>query len=206
MESHKGKSLNKWYHGIPRDYFCVSCIIMFTTSLVLVALFVLTTRGYAEGDPYCQFIRTCSGAFPLLDALIHFPYLPIVSIVIPLVGAPLIAYSGKKSERLRDFLVVSTTFLTFIIILAMYPQVLDGGIWNEIPGVFGYGLHFNVDMLSYTMVSTAGILWLMVSIYAHEYMMVEQHRERFYFFKAITFSGVLGTVMAGDILTMFLFF
>jgi hydrogenase-4 component B len=88
----------------------------------------------------------------------------------------------------------------------MYPQVAAGGIINSIPQVFGYGLHFKVDMLSYTMVSTAGILWLLVSIYAHEYMEMEHHRDRFYLFMSITFGGVLGTVMASDILTMFLFF
>lgn len=201
-----GKPLNKWYHNISRDYFCVSCIVMFAVSLVLVTLFVITTSTYTEGDMYCRFLGTCDGDFTILDAAIQFPYLPLLAILLPFLGGPMEAYIGKRSEKLRDFTVVFTSFATFLVVLAMYPQVLDGGIQNSIPGVFGYGLHFNVDMLSYIMVSTAGILWLMVSIYAHEYMMSEHHRERFYLFKAITFSGVLGTVMAGDILTMFLFF
>lgn len=202
----QGKPLNKWYQNITKDYFCVSCIIMFGISLILVALFVIATYGYREGELYCRYLGLCSGNFTIIDKAIHFPYLPLLAMLIPFLGGPLEAYVGKRSDRLRDLIVVFSTFATFLVIMAMYPQVIDGGIQNEIPGVFGYGLHFNVDMLSYIMVSTAGILWLMVSIYSHEYMMTEYHRERFYLFKAITFSGVLGTVMAGDILTMFLFF
>lgn len=202
----KGKPLNKWYHNISRDYFCVSCIVMFVISLVLITLFVVMTTGYKEGDPFCRFIGACNRSLPLLEAAIHFPYLPLLALFLPFLGGPIEAYIGKRSDNLRDVTVVFTSFATFLVILLMYPQVVDGGIQNVIPGVFGYGLHFNVDMLSYIMLSTAGILWLMVSIYAHEYMLTENHRERFYLFKAITFSGVMGTVMAGDILTMFLFF
>ncbi|SMP45145.1 complex I subunit 5 family protein [Anoxynatronum buryatiense] len=204
-QSHVGKPLNKWYHRI-MNYFCISCIIMFAITLLLVAAFIVMVLGRtAEGiNPNLPGFLT--GMVKLLEPLAAYPYLPLLTIFVPLLGGPVEAFIGKRSENFRDFTVVFSTFGTFVLILAMYPQVAEGGIINTIPGVFGYGLHFRVDMLSYIMVSTAGILWLMVSIYAHEYMGMEQHRDRFYLFMSITFGGVLGTVMAADILTMFLFF
>ena len=43
-------------------------------------------------------------------------------------------------------------------------------------------------------------------IYAHEYMKREKHETRFFFFLALTYSSVLGTIVSGDLLAMFLFF
>lgn len=200
-----GKPLNKWYQR-PLSYFCVSCIIMFVITLILIGAFVAVVLGRTAGGIETRAPGLFVGIFDFLQPITNYAYLPLLAIFVPLLGGPVEAFIGKRSESLRDFTVVFSTFGTFIIILAMYPQVVDGGIINSIPGVFGYGLHFKVDMLSYIMVSTAGILWLMVSIYAHEYMGMEQHRDRFYLFMSITFGGVLGTVMASDILTMFLFF
>ena len=201
----QGQPLNKWYHRV-LNYFCISCIIMFIITLLLVGAFVAVVLGRTAGGVYDNAAGSLSVLYNFLDPLTNYAYLPLLAVFVPLLGGPLEAFIGKRNEVLRDFTVVFTTFGTFIIILAMYPQVADGGIINSIPGVFGYGLHFKVDMLSYIMVSTAGILWLMVSIYAHEYMGMEHHRDRFYLFMSITFGGVLGTVMASDILTMFLFF
>jgi len=61
-------------------------------------------------------------------------------------------------------------------------------------------------MLSFIMAVTSGILWFLVTIYAHDYMGIENHRNRFYLWMSVTFAGILGTVMAGDLFTMFLFF
>ena len=204
-QHHVGQPLNKWYHRI-MNYFCISCIIMFTITLLLVAAFIVMVLGQTAEGVHPNLPTFLVGIVNLLEPLAAYPYLPLLTIFLPLLGGPVEAFIGKRSESLRDFTVVLSTFGTFVFILAMYPQVAAGGIINTIPGVFGYGLHFKVDMLSYIMVSTAGILWLMVSIYAHEYMDAEQHRDRFYLFMSITFGGVLGTVMASDILTMFLFF
>lgn len=203
--SHQGKHLNKWYHRV-LNYFCISCIIMFLITLALVGAFVAVVLGRTAGGVNENIGGSLAFLYTFLEPLTNYKYLPLMAVFAPLIGGPLEAFIGKRNESLRDFTVVFSTFGTFILILAMYPQVSEGGIINVIPGVFGYGLHFKVDMLSYIMVSTAGILWLMVSIYAHEYMDMEQHRDRFYMFMSVTFSGVLGTVMAADILTMFLFF
>jgi len=90
--------------------------------------------------------------------------------------------------------------------MALYPQAMAGGQTYHISQMLGFGLYFKVDMLSLTMAFTTSILWLLVMIYSHDYMMFENHRNRFYFFMSITYGAILGTIMAGDIFTMFLFF
>jgi formate hydrogenlyase subunit 3/multisubunit Na+/H+ antiporter MnhD subunit len=142
----------------------------------------------------------------LISYLADFRQLPLIVIFLPLLGGPIEALLGKFSENLRDTIVVNSTFITFLLILLMYSHVVQGDMEYIIPGVMGYGLSFKVDMLSYIMAVTSGVLWFFVTIYSHDYMGIEYHRNRFYLWMSITFGGILGTVMAGDLLTMFLFF
>lgn len=132
--------------------------------------------------------------------------LPLIIILIPLIGGPLEMYFFRRKENVRDVAIVYATALTFFLILALFPQVLQGTMRYEIPKLLGLGVSFKVDMMGFIMVVTSSILWVLVSIYAHDYMTIEKHRNRFFLQMSITYSGVLGTIMAGDLLTMFLFF
>ena len=189
------------------DSFCVNCILVFVLTIFLVGIFIIITMGAGTGTQG-EFIfdTKFSIAETFVNLINNIPYLPFIAILIPLVGGPIEAYFGRKSETLRDSTVVNSTFVTFLMILAMYPQVVEGSIDYFIPGVFGVGLHFTVDMLGFIMAMTAGVLWLMVTIYTRDYMRIERHRNRFSLWMAVTFGGILGTIFAGDILTMFLFF
>ncbi len=189
------------------DSFCVNCILVFVLTIFLVGIFIMITSGGAIGpEGNLIFDAKFSVAETFVNLINNIPYLPFIAILIPLIGGPLEAYIGRKSETLRDSTVVNSTFITFLMILAMYPQVAEGSIDYYIPGVFGVGLHFTVDMLGFIMAMTAGVLWLMVTIYTRDYMKIERHRNRFSLWMAVTFGGILGTIFAGDILTMFLFF
>jgi len=187
------------------DFFSINCILVFLGAIALISIFIVETLPMTNST---YLIEVTAPLHNMASNFLRFKYryLPIFVIILPIVIGPIEAILGRKSESLRDSTVVDTTFLTFIAILFMYPEVARGGLDFVIPGVFGHGLTFRVDMLSFMMAVTSGILWLVVSIYAHDYMGIEQHRNRFYLWMSVTFGGVLGTVMAGDILTMFLFF
>ncbi len=187
------------------DSFCVNCILVFVLTVFLVGIFIFLTMGadFGQGMMFRPKFSITEGFVEFIN---NIPYLPFIAILIPLIGGPVEAFIGKKSETLRDSTVVNSTFVTFLVILAMYPQVAGGSIDYYIPGVFGVGLHFTVDMLGFIMAMTAGVLWLMVTIYTRDYMKIERHRNRFSLWMAVTFGGILGTIFAGDILTMFLFF
>ncbi|MFP4457728.1 MAG: complex I subunit 5 family protein [Clostridia bacterium] len=202
-------SLKKLYDKIVinyfPDFFCVNCVIVFMIYLIMIGFIVLATvMGFGSGPLSLTNPESLLGRFGRF--VTSFKAIPLVIVLLPLLGGPLEALIGKKSEIMRDTIAVNSTFLTFILIILMYPQVMEGTMSFSVPGILGFGLHFRVDLLSYVMALTSGILWLFVSIYAHDYMNTEEHRDRFYLWMAITYGGVLGTVMAADLFTMFLFF
>ena len=136
----------------------------------------------------------------------HLNIFPLVMIGIPLVGALLQVTYKNKSSLKRDWTVIFMTFLTIPLTMIMYPAAKEGGIYLEFPGFMGLGISFDVDMLGFTMLMITSIIWFIVMVYAHEYMKREDNSNRFFLFMAITYSAVLGTIMAADLLTMFLFF
>ncbi|SCY49583.1 complex I subunit 5 family protein [Alkaliphilus peptidifermentans] len=188
---------NKW------NSFSVDCIVVFIASLVIIMGFIaLTITGLGDTIFSIKF----EALRKIITSIANYKPLPLLVIMTPFLGSLVELYWGRKSDDLRDVTVVNTTFLSLLMILAMYPQALDGGHVYRISRILGFGLSFKVDMLSITMAFTTSVLWLLVMIYSHDYMLFENHRNRFYFFMSVTYGAILGTVMAGDIFTMFLFF
>lgn len=182
--------------------FYINSIVVFVLSFIALAAFV----GFLSYN-WARFFVLDSGigAF-IVDFLYSYDKFPLLIILIPAIGCVIQSYKGSRHENFRDSIVVNTTFLTLILILAMYPQLSQGKIIFRLSEAMGFGLMFKVDMISMIMLITTSILWLAASIYAHDYMAHENHRNRFYFFLSITYVAILGTVMAGDIFTLFLFF
>lgn len=144
---------------------------------------------------------------PLFQLPLRFSHYPLTLLGLTLIAGPVAARVGKKvSEHARDVLLLSVYLISLLMITAMFPLVGTTDTVAAIHGVLGYGLHFRVDMLSWIMLIVSSVLWLVVGIYARDYMPIEHHRDRFYVFLMLTYAGVLGTVMAADILTLFLFF
>lgn len=168
--------------------------------VALVVLSGLATLGIYLTIPLIPPSRVAQ----MLSGVSHYP---LALLLLTLVAGPMVAKVGKRvSEHARDILLLLIYVTTLLMIVAMFPQVRSGYPETTIPGVLGYGLHFRVDMLSWIMLIVSSVLWLIVGLYARDYMPIEHHRDRFYIFFMLTYAGVLGTVMASDILTLFLFF
>ncbi len=88
--------------------------------------------------------------------------------------------SGKWNEDLRDGGAAALSAVTFLMCLALYPQVLSGGFTLVLPQVLGYGLLFTIDLFSLTMLLITSSVWTMVMIYAPEYMAYELNRWAFW--------------------------
>ncbi|HSP46625.1 MAG TPA: proton-conducting transporter membrane subunit, partial [Clostridiaceae bacterium] len=203
------KDNNDWGCGkgwFGMDTFCINCIMGYVLAVALFVVFlfyVAVASKEGAGGIIGPVVGLGKG---ISDFLFSFKSLPVWIIMIPLIGGPIEALIGRRSENARDMAVVNTTFITFFLILALYPQVVQGTMRFAIPRMLGLGLSFKVDMLGFIMVLTSSVLWVLVSIYAHDYMRPEKHKNRFYLWMSVTYGGVLGTLMAGDLLTMFLFF
>lgn len=133
-------------------------------------------------------------------------YIPLLIVFIPMFGAVIEAVVAKTSIDHRDKSVIYMGLLTLIIVVLIYPLALEDLIRLEIPNILLLGMSFRIDMLSYSVLLLSSFIWFFVMIYAHEYMKKEEKSTRFFFFLSLTYGSVLGAIMSGDLLTMFLFF
>ena len=131
---------------------------------------------------------------------------PLGLMALPTMGALGQVSFLKRSLSMSDYFVMVATLLTVLWVFLIYPVVITEGIHLALPHVLGLGLSFHIDGLSYALLLVSSVLWFCVMVYAHEYMKVEHHPRRFFFFMGLTYASVLGTLMAGDLWTMFLFF
>ncbi len=184
------------------DSYILNSVAIFVAALLTMVAFIILTVT----DAGSKLAENYTVINSLAEFLLTFKGFPLLALFIPLIGGPLEVYLGRKSDNLRDTTVVDTSFVTLLVVLAMYPQAMAGTLRFYVPRILGFGLYFRVDMLSFTVMTITSILWLLVMIYSHDYMQFENHRNRFYLFMSITHGAILGTVMAGDIFTMFLFF
>lgn len=178
-------------------------IIMVAISFVFLVLFVSLTISSESMHViyhYLPFLQRWVQYLTQLEAL------PLIIIALPTVGAVLQTLSSNVSEKLRDGTIVLTSLLVMFLVLALYPNALVERSHFEFEQLLGLGMSFHIDMLTMVMLVLTSVIWFFVMIYSHEYVMFEKHRNRFYIFMAITYSAILGTIMAGDLLTMFLFF
>lgn len=188
------------------DSLNVSYLVIYVLLVVLFTAFLVYAAQVDKSNLSGITLFAVNLAEQISTALNNIKSLPLIIILIPLIGGPIEMYFFRRRENVRDVAIVFATALTFFLILALFPQVLQGTMRYEIPKLLGLGVSFKVDMMGFIMVVTSSILWVLVSIYAHDYMTIEKHRNRFFLQMSITYSGVLGTIMAGDLLTMFLFF
>jgi hydrogenase-4 component B len=170
---------------------------------IALVVFIALTVNYTSLAATLEQIPIISSVFRFLNNL---QLVPFWIIFLPAIAGFLELGLGKLSFNLRDILVINTTFFIFLLVTAMYPAAVSGGLSVSFPNILGLGLSFRIDMLSFTMLLLTSIIWFLVMIYSHEYMTHEKHTNRFFLFMSLTYSSILGTIMAGDLLTLFLFF
>ena len=155
-------------------------------------------------------LNVVSGNFPGLGFWLNArfgsnPYLPIIITLLPLTGL-ISSAVGIRNEKSRDYLNLFTNLIVYLLLLSILPTVIHQPISIRVADLLGYGLFFKVDLFGIIVAVLAALIWLLVSIYAPDYMDHETRRNRFYLFLSVTYTGILGTVLSGDLFTTFLFF
>jgi len=170
--------------------------------LILIAFIIYTQNIFGFND----WLVGLTAYNNYLGVLNSFSFDVLIIIFIPLLGAVFELIFGEKLSSNRDKSVIYMGFVEIIVIVLLYPKVINGIVMFDIDGLLGLGIHFRIDMLAYTVLLISSFIWFYVMIYAHEYMKKEEHSTRFFFFLALTYSAVLGTIVSGDLLSMFIFF
>lgn len=135
---------------------------------------------------------------------------PFLAVLVTLITAALILFTGEKNRNLREFWTVLASLIKFGIVLSMVPFLLDGKIleYTIISLVPGVSLQFRVDPFGMLFGVLASALWIATSVYSIGYVRgLNEHGQTRYFFSfALCLSATMGIAFAGNLLTLFIFY
>ena len=133
----------------------------------------------------------------------------ILAVLLPLIASVLMVFLDQKS-KLRDALSLITSLALLATVLSLLPAVLEG----EQPSITllemapGLAITFVLEPLGMLFACVAALLWPVNTLYSIGYMRgnKEQHQTRFYICFAIALSCTMGIALAGNLLTLFIFY
>ncbi|NMA62007.1 MAG: monovalent cation/H+ antiporter subunit D family protein [Firmicutes bacterium] len=133
--------------------------------------------------------------------------LPFLIIFIPIIGG-LLTMALKLEDKTRDYFVLAVTVITEFLVLFLYTILKDSTVvvleYSRMLPPFG--ISFRIDWLSVVLVTIASTIWLLVTIYSFDYIKPSKNINRYHGFTLITLGATLGTLLAGDLVSLFLFF
>jgi multicomponent Na+:H+ antiporter subunit D len=135
---------------------------------------------------------------------------PLLAVVVSLVGAGLILFTGEKHPNIRETWTILASLVKFSIVFSMLPKVLEGKVWecsivSLAPGIL---LQFRVDAFGMFFGILASSLWIATSFFSIGYMrsLTEHSQTRYFFCFALALSATLGIAFAANLLTLFIFY
>jgi multicomponent Na+:H+ antiporter subunit D len=130
-------------------------------------------------------------------------------VLIPAVAAALIALFHRR-PNLREAVSLAGAAATFAVIASFADAVLSGErprlvLFEIMPGL---ELRMEVEPLGMLFALIASGLWIVNSIYSIGYMRgnAEKHQTRFYVCFALAIASAIGVALAGNLLTLYLFY
>ena len=135
---------------------------------------------------------------------------PLLAVLVTLVGALLIIFTGERHRNLREFWTLLASVLKFSIVISMVPLVLKGNVleFTIITLTQGVSFQFRVDQFGLFFGVLASALWIATSVYSIGYVRgLNEHAQTRYFFNfALCLSATMGIAFAGNLLTLFMFY
>ncbi len=128
---------------------------------------------------------------------------------VPAVAALLIALTGR-APNVREGVTITASLLLLFLAVTLARLVYAGerpaaSLWEMVPGL---GLEFALEPLGMLFIVVAALLWPVNSAYSIGYMrgLKEKNQTRYYVCFAIAIGSVMGIAMAGNLLTLFVFY
>ncbi len=131
---------------------------------------------------------------------------PVAVVLFPMAAALVVYVLSIKNKRLAAFFASLAGMATFLMVLSLYPLVRQGVIEYRFYELMSLGLSFRVDLLGFIFAFLASLAWMLVLIFAYHYIRVEANHVLYYCFSLLTLGSILGVFVAGDLVTLFLFF
>ncbi len=132
--------------------------------------------------------------------------LPALLVAWPLACALLVYPLGRVRESVRNGFVAFVTATTLLGAVALVPLVAANRvIGTRVPLMLG-DLVFAVDSYGMLFAVFSAFVWFAATLYSLQYMSHEHKRDRFQTTSLVVLAAMLGVVMAGDLVTLYLFF
>ena len=133
----------------------------------------------------------------------------LLALVIPIVGAVLIALVGRNAN-LREGVTLVTAGLLFLNVLQLL-QLVRAGMRPELAGFEvtpGLEIAFQVEPLGMLFALIASFLWIINSLYSIGYMRgnKEPRQTQFYVAFAVALASAMGIAFSANLFTLFIFY
>ncbi len=134
--------------------------------------------------------------------------LPAIIIVIPFLASIIAFFMTRYRIRAGEYFSLTVIAVILVAIFSMYGTVAEGKViisrytFLAIP----FSIVFRMDMLSFFLSLLIAVMWLLATVHSIGYMAKEHAHDRYYAFFLVALGGCMGTVFAGDLLGLFIFF
>src|SRR5438132_1216126 len=142
--------------------------------------------------------------------MVMFSVIPLLAVLVPALGALLIACTGERRANLREFWSVAAGVAMFALVASMIPRILAGRtpecvLFRILPGI---ELAFRVDAFGLLFGLGASLLWIATSFYSIGYMrsLREHAQTRYFACFALALSATMGVAFSANLFTLFLFY
>jgi multicomponent Na+:H+ antiporter subunit D len=130
-------------------------------------------------------------------------------VLIPAAAAALIAACHRR-PNLREAVSLAGALLSFLVVLSLAQPVLNGARPRVLLGEMlpGLALVLELEPLGLLFALIASGLWFVSGVYSIGYMRgnAEEHQTRFYVCFALSIASAIGVALAGNLLTLYLFY
>lgn len=128
-------------------------------------------------------------------------YLLSVPVLLPLLGGlPVFKMNKREPRRLY------VTVLLVLEVLALSVVDWQGAVLPVLQLWGGARIVLGTDAVGRLFALLVAVLWLIVSVFADEYMTHEHNQARFFGFYVLSLGSLIGICMAGNLVTLYLFY
>lgn len=137
---------------------------------------------------------------------VAYSVLPLALVAVPLGGAVLVLATGKRWPHLRNAIVAGVSGIALLLAVAMIgPVAAEHRIGVEVPALLGR-ITFTVDSFGLLFALFTTFVWFASTLYSLDYLKHEHAHDRYHATSLIVLAANLGVVLAGDLVTLYLFF
>lgn len=139
----------------------------------------------------------------------NYMVLPVAAVVLPAAVGFAIFFTGRN-KKLREFLSLTAALLGLFLVATLYFLLMQGNTDMCFPICLGqdFTLCFRADWLGMFFAGITSFLWLVSIPYSLKYMEIKSSdsEARFFGFLALSAVAAIGVTMAGNMLTLFIFY